>query len=244
MLLPAKKSFLLLLGLLSLLFSLSVLLGCSGSNAVRKGDAGVAAPLDSLRAKFSLTMVGKDGKEQNFDAVLFSVPGKRYRMELTGPMGIGVASVLWKEDGWFVVFPTEKLYVQGAGYMVGLFSDNTIPMVHIHQVASIFDGKLLPENFKDLGDGNAEESNGRKFSYGKVNGHVAWVKRPGRGGKPEMLHFDEFKEFEGVQTPTHVLFELDGKKYLEIHVKTVKRGKPFSMGTWRLNIPKTFERIE
>lgn len=241
---PAKKSFLLLFGLLSLLLSLSVLSGCSGSNAVRKGNADVEAPLDSLRAKFSLTMVGKDGKEQNFDAVLFSVPGKRYRMELTGPMGIGVASVLWKEDGWFVVFPTEKLYVQGAGYMVGLFSDNTIPMVHIHQVASIFDGELLPEKYKDLGDGNGEDLNGHKFTYGKDGSHVAWMKRVGRGGKPEMLRFGDFKVFEGVETPTHVVFELDGKKYLEIHVKTVKRGKPFSLGTWRLNIPKTFKRIE
>lgn len=241
---PAKHSLFFLMGLLSLVFSLSVLSGCSGSSAVRKGAGDAEPALDSLRAKFSLTMVGKDGKEQNFDAVLFSVPGKRYRMELTGPMGIGVASVLWKEDGWFVVFPTEKMYVQGAGYMVGLFSDNTIPMVHIHQVASIFEGKLLPENYKDIGDGNAAEPNGRLFSYGKEGGHVAWMKRAGRGGKPELLRFDDFKAFEGVETPSHVVFELDGKKYLEIYVKTVKRGKPFSMGTWRLNIPKSFQRIE
>lgn len=242
---PARHPFLILCGLLCLFVSLSVLSGCAGSKASRKGSTGVVeSPLDSLRAKFSLTMAGKDGKEQNFDAVLFSVPGKRYRMELTGPMGIGVASVLWKEDGWFVVFPTEKMYVQGAGYMVGLFSDSTIPMVHIHQVASIFEGNILPENFKDLGNGNGEDSKGQKFSYGKDGGHVAWLKRIGRGGKPELLKFDEFKAFEGVDTPTRVSFELDGKKYLEIRVKTVKRGNPFSLGTWRLNIPRTFTRIE
>lgn len=245
---PASHSFFLLCGLLSLAISLFVLSGCTGSNALRKDPeavAKVAEPAsDSLRAKFSLTLTDKSSKEQNFDAVLFSVPGKRYRMELTGPMGIGVASVLWKEDGWYVVFPTEKLYVQGAGYMVGLLSDDKIPMVHIHQVASIFEGDLLPENYKDLGNGNAEEPSGRKFSYGKEGSHVSWIKRAGHGGVPEMLHFGEFKAFEGVDTPTHVVFELDGKKYLEIRVKTVKRGKPFSMGTWRLNIPKSFKRID
>lgn len=248
MLKPAGSRSLLLCGIVFLLFSLFVLSGCTGSNALRK-DAGEvskeAEPVrDSLRAKFALTLSDKDGKERNFDAVLFSVPGKRYRMELTGPMGIGVASILWKEDGWFVVFPTEKLYVQGAGYMVGLFSDNSIPMVHIHQVASIFEGVLLPENYKDLGDGNAEEPSGRKFSYGGDGNHVTWLKRAGREGMQETLRFDEFKVFEGVTVPAHVTFELDGKKYLEIRVKTVKRGKPFSLGTWRLNIPKSYSRIE
>lgn len=248
MLKPASHRFLLVCGLAALLFSLFVLSGCTGSNALRKESdetAKVAEPVrDSLRAKFGLTLVDKNGKEQNLDAVLFSVPGKRYRMELTGTLGIGVASVLWKEDGWFVVFPTEKMYVQGAGYMVGLFSDNTIPMVHIHQVAAIFEGILLPENYKDLGDGNAEEPSGRKFTYGGDGSHVTWLKRIGREGKQEMLHFGEFKKYEGVETPSHVVFELDGKKYLEIRVKTVKRGKPFSLGTWRLNIPKSYSRIE
>ena len=58
-----------------------------------------AVKLDSLRAKMAITLVDQNGKEQNLDAVLFSVPGKRYRMELTGPMGIGVASLLWQEEG-------------------------------------------------------------------------------------------------------------------------------------------------
>ena len=52
--------------------------------------------------------------------MLFSVPGKRYRMELTGTLGIGVASLLWLPDGWQMVFPTEKMYMKGTGYMVGL----------------------------------------------------------------------------------------------------------------------------
>lgn len=244
----AKKHFPLFCVFACALLAVAVLCGCAGTSASHKPEAAggveaVADP-DSLRAKFKLTLFDKTGKEQEFDAVLFSVPGKRYRMELTGAMGIGVASVLWQEDGWQVVFPTEKMYVKGAGYMVGIFSDNTIPMVHIHQVASIFEGKLLPEGYKDQGDGKAVEPNGREFSYGREGENVAWISRAGRDGKPEVTRFDGFKEFEGTKLPSHVIFERNGKKYLEIQVKTVKHGQPFSLGVWRLNIPKSYQRIE
>ena len=230
------------------LLAVAVLCGCAGTNTSRKPDAAggveAAAVPDSLRAKFKLSLFDKNGKEQEFDAVLFSVPGKRYRMELTGAMGIGVASVLWQEEGWQVVFPTEKMYVKGAGYMVGIFSDNTIPMVHIHQVASIFEGKLLPAKYEDLGDGKAREPSGREFSYGKEGTDVAWIRRTGRDGQPETMRFDGFKEFEGSRIPAHVILERGEKKYLEIQVKTVKHRQPFSLGVWRLNIPKSYQRIE
>ena len=244
----AKKHFPLFCVFVCTLLAVAMLCGCAGSSGAHKADASggaeVAAVTDSLKAKFKLTLYDKAGKEQEFDAVLFSVPGKRYRMELTGTMGIGVASVLWQEEGWQVVFPTEKMYVKGAGYMVGIFSDNTIPMVHIHQVASIFEGKLLPEGYKDLGDGKAAEPSGREFSYGREGGDVAWISRTGRDGKPEVTRFDGFKEFEGKKVPAHVVFERGGRKYLEIQVKTVKHRQPFSLGVWRLNIPKTYKRIE
>ena len=113
--------------------ALAFLAGCAGSRGVSgsgtcDASAGcvqeVASP-DSLRAKFQLNITQENGDVQEFDAVLFSVPGKRYRLELTGPLGIGVASMLWMESGWQMVFPTEKLYVKGNGYMVGLLNDNT-----------------------------------------------------------------------------------------------------------------------
>mgnify|MGYP003426687377 FL=1 len=106
------------------------LAGCASSKpAVEPTAQATPAEVkpDSLRAKMAITLVDQNGKEQNLDAVLFSVPGKRYRMELTGPMGIGVASLLWQEEGWTMTFPTEKLYMKGAGYMVGLFGEPSIP---------------------------------------------------------------------------------------------------------------------
>lgn len=234
-----------------MLVALAMLAGCAGGKkAELVGDSAavkVVAPQDSLRAKFVLTLVGADGKPQDLDAVLFSVSGKRYRMELTGPMGIGVASLLWTEDGWTMTFPTEKLYMKGNGYMVGLFSDNSLPLVHIHQVANLFDGKVLPENFDVVEEKDqviyAREKSGRAFSFAKQDARVTWLSRAGRDGKPETLLFKDYKTFEGVETPSVIEFQRDGKDYLSIRIKKVTRNKPFSLGTWRLNVPKSFSPV-
>ena len=244
---------------------LCALFGCAGNRpaaeTVAKSADGVSAeaPRDSLRAKFQLTII-QDSSTQELDAVLFSVPGKRYRMELTGPLGIGVASLLWQQEGWQMTFPTEKLYMKGEGYMVGLLNSDALPMVHIHQVADIFDGRLLPEGFEEVAPPDdstriegvvyAREKTGRKFTLGRepVEGtpgksHVVWLSRMGVGGKTETIRFYDFKEFEGVETPSRIVFELDGAKFLEIRIKKIARNKSFSSGTWRLNIPRSFKKV-
>ncbi len=214
--------------------------------------AAVSEPArDSLRAKFVLTVLDSLGKEQDLDAVLFSVPHKRYRMELTGPMGVGVASLLWTEEGWNMVFPTEKKYLSGVGYMVGLMGDNSVPMVPIHQMADIFEGVLVPERSEVLAESDSADfhvvkvraPSGMQFTYGKRDGEIAWLMRGGLDGKPEILKFSEFKEFEGVRLPSNVEFEAGGKMFLKIRIKKVARNKAFSLGTWRLNVPKSYKRI-
>lgn len=236
-----------------ILVALAMLSGCAGGkkaemvSAAPVSAAQVETPRDSLRAKFLLTLATADGKMQELDAVLFSVPGKRYRMELTGPMGIGVASLLWTEEGWTITFPTEKLYMSGNGYMVGLLNDKSLPLVHIHQVANIFDGILLPEKFdvEEERDGviYGKESSGRQFTFAKEDGKVSWLARVGRDGKAETLVFSGYRTFEGVETPAEIAFQKDGKDYLKIRIKKVARKKAFSMGTWRLNVPKTYKPL-
>lgn len=233
----------------ALLFS-----GCAWFKPPVESDrtAAVSEPArDSLRAKFVLTVLDSLGKEQDLDAVLFSVPHKRYRMELTGPMGVGVASLLWTEEGWNMVFPTEKKYLSGVGYMVGLMGDNSVPMVPIHQMADIFEGVLVPERSEVLAESDSADfhvvkvraPSGMQFTYGKRDGEIAWLMRGGRDGKPEILKFSEFKEFEGVRLPSNVEFEAGGKMFLKIRIKKVARNKAFSLGTWRLNVPKSYKRI-
>ena len=231
--------------------------GCAGTKPAVESGAQSApaegAKLDSLRAKMAITLKDDKGKEHDLDAVLFSVPGKRYRMELTGPLGIGVASLLWQEEGWQMTFPTEKLYMKGAGYMVGLFGEPSIPMVNIHQVAGLFKGILLPEGYEEVeppGDSTREEGatyarekTGRMFTFAREGGHIAWLSRTGSDGKPETIRYFEFKDFEGVEIPARVVFERGGEKYLEIRVKKVNRNKSFSQGTWRLTIPNSYKLV-
>lgn len=235
-----------------MLVALAMLAGCAGGKNAdlvnSSAGANVEIPRDSLKAKFVLTLTQPDGNTQNLDAVLFSVPGKRYRMELTGPMGIGVASMLWTEEGWTMTFPTEKLYMKGNGYMIGLMMDASIPLVHIHQVANLFDGKVLPENFEVEEERDqvfyAKEKSGRKFSFAKKDSTVEWLSRTGRDGNPETLLFQDYKAFEGVITPSKIVFQRDGKNYLEIKIRKVTRNKPFSLGTWRLNVPRSFTPVD
>jgi len=233
-----------------LVLSLSLFAGCAGNKVSPSVDGGVAVeepPLDSLRAKFKLTIVQNDG-EQDLDAVLFSVPGKRYRLELMGPMGIGVASLLWTKEGWTMTFPTEKRYVNGVGYMVGLLNDRTLPLVHIHQVASFFEGRLLPEKYEVLdslaGFVNGVDETGRRFSYEIADSHVKSLTYTGRDGKLETLRFFDFRDFEGKVLPERIVFELGGRRFLEIKIKKVAHGKPFSGGTWKLNVPRSFKPVE
>lgn len=253
-----------LLPVVALACFMLIFYGCAGTQSSAKLEAGAesqkVAVRDSLKAKFLLTVVDSAGKQQELDAVLFAVPGKRYRMELTGPMGIGVASLLWTEQGWDMVFPTEKMYLHGNGYMVGLLGDNSIPMVPIHQVADLFDGILVPENSTVLSESDsagfhvvqAKAPNGMNFAYGlKIDdkndpkeGSVEWLSRGGRDGSPEILKFSDFRTFENVRTPESIVFERDGKMFLKIKIKKVTRGKAFSLGIWRLNVPKSYKPID
>ena len=244
-------------GLFLLLLLSFFLTGCvGGKQSTAPTVQSAEAPVDSLKALFSLTIYSPDGKTQDLDAVLFSVPNKRYRMELTGTLGIGVASLLWLEEGWQMVFPTEKIYVKGAGYMVGLLNDPSLPLVHIHQVAGLFDGKVLPEKFEvkatrdTIGADSvamkvvdAREASGRHFTYAEKNGEVQWLEMPGRDGKTEKLVIEEYKDFKGVKTPSRISFVRDSTTFLELRVKKVNRGKSFGTGTWRLNIPRSYQRI-
>ena len=230
--------------------------GATNADAANAGAASAAcapeAPkLDSLRAKMAITLVDENGKEQNLDAVLFSVPRLRYRMEFTGPMGIGVASMLWTEEGWTMTFPTEKLYMKGRGYMVGLFNAANIPMVNIHQIAGFFDGEYMPEGTKPVSERDsaglklveADDAMGIRLTYAVRDGQVEWISKKGRDGKPEVLKFLDYRQFEGKTLAEKIVFERDGKMFLTMRLKKVTHGKPFSLGTWRLKVPASYKSV-
>ncbi len=98
-----------------------------------EGIAIDSSRIDSLRAKFSLQIANEKAEPEELDGVLWAVPGQRYRVELNGPMGIGLASLLWVEGQWQVYVPSEDLQTRGEGYrpqVPGL----ALPEISIHRL--------------------------------------------------------------------------------------------------------------
>ena len=51
------------------------------------------------------------------------------------------------------------------------------------------------------------------------------------------------KGAEGKTLAEKIVFERDGKMFLTMRLKKVTHGKPFSPGTWRLTVPKSYKPV-
>lgn len=189
---------------------------------------------DSIRVKFKLEVPDESGKMQKLDAVMFSVPGKRYRLELSGPMGIGVASMLWTDTLWTIVFPTEKKFLKGNGYMVGLLTQPGAPLVNVHQIAGFFEQKYLPENYEEISSRDssgvllveAKDQLGSTFKFAKAQEKVLWLER---GAERAVFNWPEIRVVR------------DGLPYMSLTVKKVQNDVNFSGSTWRLPVPHGYQ---
>ena len=210
--------------------------GCASSAKTSSLSLVSNQSLDSLRATFSLEFQKPDGGWQKFSAVLFSVPEKRYRLELSGPMGIGVASLLWTDSLWNIVFPTERTYLQGNGYLVGMIGNSEFPLVNIHQVASFFEQRILPRTYTEIKSIDslngrivqATEETGVPFSFYEEQGKVVWLEKG--------LERVYFKWPE-------ILVLQKGKEYLRIKVKKIKTDGTWNSSIWKLPIPLGYQKI-
>jgi len=94
---------------------------------------------DSARVK-AVVFVSQGDAREKLSAVLFAVPDKRYRLELSGIFGLSAASIIWKKDGWKVVFPQNERYMEGAGDCVSIPGYGN---VDIHKFAVLFFGQRV-----------------------------------------------------------------------------------------------------
>ena len=114
---------------------------------------------DSAKVKAVVSVSRGDAKEK-LSAVLFAVPNKKYRLELSGTFGLSAASILWKEEGWKVVMQQNERYMEGTGNCI------FVPIyggVDIHKFAALFFGQRVnsldcndsfPQNLKLEYEGN------------------------------------------------------------------------------------------
>ncbi len=216
----------------ALALSFFVLAGC-GPRLV-KGPAEISKELaspDSIKAKFTLEILDSAEGSHRLSGVLFAVPSKRYRFEFSGPMGIGVASLLWKEGEWTLLLSQQKAFAAGKGYLVGGYAG--IPLFDIHQIASLFWGNVVPN------EASGKNALGIPFTVLRnADGRVSELRQGS-----ERLEFLDYAEFDSGILPSEVRAYRNGKNVLNIWVKNVRVNVPWSDGTWRLSVPKKFDRL-
>lgn len=225
-------------------FALALLSGCGPRLA--KGSASLElTPPDSLKAKFSLEINDSLEGSHTLSAVLFAVPYKRYRMEFSGPMGIGVASVLWQDAKWTLVLPQQKSFAVGSGFLVGGYAG--IPLLDIHQIAGLFWGEVLPfgssvDSLRDSLDG--------KILYGKNRLGIpfeAFRNKDGRIVKivqaHETLEFSNYAEFDSVEAPEWTRVFRKGKNVLSIKIKRVNTDVRWGDEIWRVPVPESYQKM-
>jgi len=122
-----------------IIFIILDLISCASGRGYFADGKQVALP-DSAKVKTVLSVSKEDAREK-LSAVLFAVPGERYRFEFSGTFGLGAASILWKKDeGWRIVLPQNERYMEGVGDCV------YVPIyggVDIHKFAALFFGQRV-----------------------------------------------------------------------------------------------------
>ena len=227
-----------------------MLVGCGPRLAKGPAESLEIVPPDSLKAKFSIEVKDSEEGSQTLSGVLFAVPYKRYRMEFSGPMGVGVASVLWSDTGWTLTVSTQKKYAQGKGYVLGGFAG--IPFFDIHQVAGFFWGEALPRGgtVDSVRSFLTADSLEWKKIWGTGASGIPFVAvRNGDGRIVEVsqgadrLEFVDYAEFGTVVSPVETRVFREGDWMMTIRIKKVQTDAEWGSGTWRLPIPESYQPL-
>jgi len=124
---------------LLLCLALLLLISCASKPQIQiyfESDKPKAIP-DSAKVKAVLS-VSQNNVKERLSAVLFTVPNKKYRLELSGIFGLSAASILWKDNSWKIVLPQDERYMEGTGSCI------FIPVygnIDIHKFATLFLGQ-------------------------------------------------------------------------------------------------------
>lgn len=205
---------------------------------------------DSLKAKFSIETLDSAEGSHKLSAVLFAVPYKRYRLEISGPMGLGIASLLWHDGEWTLLLPTQKAYASGKGYLVGGYAG--IPRFDIHRIAALFWGEFLPRNatVDSVKTESGPDSSKVVLTFGKNALGISFRMESGPDGRVrellqggERLEFSSAAEFDVGVLPSEVRAFRNGKNVLNIRIKNVRSDASFGGGTWRLSVPERYQRL-
>lgn len=229
------------LGFALLLIVAGILAGCSPRLVKGPAEISESVPPDSLKAKFALELNDSEGSH-TLSGILFAVPHKRYRLELSGPMGVGIASLLWADGEWTMLLTAQKEFLSGKGYLVGGAAG--LPFFDIHQIAGIFWGEALPQNgtIDSTKDGRIFGKNAAGIPFVAVKNADGRIAEIFQGA--ERIEFKAYAEFGERIAPSEASVYRLGENVLNIRVKSVRTDASWGNGTWRLPVPKNYRRLE
>lgn len=205
---------------------------------------------DSLRAKMLFTALLPSGAREDVSVVIFSVPQKRYRMEMSGLMGVAVASLLWQEGEWTLVLPREEAYLQGTGDLLPL-PGTGLPPMDIPLLGGILGGRLLPPGHAQ-GESWVHDTL-RVLRWPRAQGGFWRAELGLRSGAPlrlvheggsDEIHYSNYSRFGEQVLPAQVEVMRDGRPVLQMQMRELRTDASWGNGIWRLRVPSEFRKLQ
>jgi outer membrane biogenesis lipoprotein LolB len=205
--------------------------------------------VDSVRADLSL-LISNQGKTEHVNAVVFAVPGERYRIELTGPLGVTVASILWLPQQWTMLLPSEGLYHHSQGDFMQIPA-TVLPPLNIHQTMGVLWGQLLPESWRQaqrtpINDSLealvwSDASASFEAVFNSRNGQI--VSLTTQKEYLEEVRYTNYKRFGDLTLPQKTEIIRNGQRVLKIHLSAINPAAVWKSSVWQLQIPNDFKQI-
>ena len=207
-----------------------------------------ARAVHNVKAKMSL-VVQNQKEIESVNASIWTIPGKQTRIELYGPLGISVASVLWVEGNWTVLIPREKKYSTGFGDNIHISLFNHIS---IHDLIQPLWGELLDSGWQNAQrvrlDSNLIELNwGQDSITYKANmdstfGKIYWQSKT-EYDKTLLKKYSDYQSFEKQYLPSKIKLELSKSAKIHVKLKNVETNIAINDKIWALEIPSDFQKV-
>lgn len=242
-----NKAFVLIVVVLSIMF----LSACAPKvKLVKYLDPQVMAiPMvkDSIKASLKVRMM-QEGEMQEVKATIFCVPYLRYRLELRGPMGVSLASLLWKKQDWTLLLPRNTLYHKGEGYVMDIENPAFPQQVDFHRTFAMLWGDLLPvgwENAKKTEQDSLVELSWKTFDGSEVKAIMhkkkGFIKEVIQGNS--RIIYSDYQAFDDEVLPSKMKLYIDESFVLGIDINSVDKRKTWKDKVWKITIPEDFREF-
>lgn len=203
---------------------------------------------DSLKAKMTITVA--DGPEKrNMTGILFAVPYAKYRMEMRGPLGMNLGSLLWIDEKWTLVVTRNGVGYEGEGAYLDVVNP-AIPQIPFHRTLGVSWGDLLPKGWNNAQKDKQSDTleiwrwNSGETGFpveAEINPKMGYVNLF-RSGMYE-VRYSDYKRFAGIVLPQKVEWFRNSIFMMALELESVDTNASWKPKIWELEIPEGFRRF-